>query len=121
MEELGSILFLGDKESMRWQLWMGEFRRAGVKMLETLLGCLNDVLLCCSLLLLVTVLSHSHTHPFTHSVSSLNHNLLFANCLLSRLSNFIQLRSSQLSRFRWVLAKNFGSNDDSGEGRNTWG
>lgn len=26
---LWSILFLGDKESMRWQLRMGEFRRAG--------------------------------------------------------------------------------------------
>lgn len=25
-------------------------------------------MMCCSLLLLVTVLSHSHTHPFAHSL-----------------------------------------------------
>lgn len=54
---------------MRWQLRMGEFRRAGggKKMLETLLD--DVLLLCCSLLLLVTMLSHSHTHPFAHSLT----------------------------------------------------
>lgn len=83
---------------------------------------MDDVLLRCSLLLLVTVLSHSHTHPLTHSVSSLNHDLLFANCLLPRLSTFHSVAKLSTQPILLSASREFwGSGDDSGEGRNTWG
>lgn len=91
MEELGSILFLGDKESMRWQLRMGEFRRAGGgKKCWRLcwMMCCCFAAHCCSWsrCCLTRTRTHSLTHslcPFAQSRSSLCEMSLVAASVFS--------------------------------------